>query len=144
LIDIHSHILPGLDDGPATLDEAVAMVQLAADSGTTAIVATPHSNQLEYKTRLFGSRLTVRDCFYASSKTCSACGAKAQAMPLSCREWTCTRCEIMHDRDINAAVNLRLNPAGYAGIYACGEAGAVRPLAEAGTLPCAHVGAQER
>jgi protein-tyrosine phosphatase len=44
LIDIHSHILPGLDDGPATLDEAAAMVRLAAESGTTAIVATPHSN----------------------------------------------------------------------------------------------------
>src|SRR5882757_3730627 len=44
MIDIHSHILPGMDDGPQTLEEAVAMVRMAADSGTTEIVATPHAN----------------------------------------------------------------------------------------------------
>jgi len=44
MIDIHSHILPGLDDGPATLEECVAMVRLAAASGTTDIVASPHAN----------------------------------------------------------------------------------------------------
>ncbi len=42
LIDIHSHIIPGVDDGPATLQEAVAMLHIAARSGTTDIVATPH------------------------------------------------------------------------------------------------------
>lgn len=47
MIDIHSHILPGLDDGASTLEEAVAMVRIAAESGTTDIVATPHAN-LEY------------------------------------------------------------------------------------------------
>lgn len=44
MIDIHSHILPGLDDGAATLEEAVAMVRLAAAAGTTDIVASPHSS----------------------------------------------------------------------------------------------------
>jgi protein-tyrosine phosphatase len=44
LVDIHSHILPGLDDGAQTLDETLQMLQLAADSGTTDIVATPHAN----------------------------------------------------------------------------------------------------
>jgi protein-tyrosine phosphatase len=44
MIDLHSHILPGVDDGPATLDQAVAMLQLAAANGTTDIVATPHAN----------------------------------------------------------------------------------------------------
>lgn len=47
MIDIHSHILPGLDDGARDLDESVAMVRLAAGAGTTDIVATPHSD-LEY------------------------------------------------------------------------------------------------
>src|SRR5712692_10001571 len=47
MVDIHSHILSGLDDGPATLEESVAMVRMAAESGTTDIVATPHAN-LEY------------------------------------------------------------------------------------------------
>lgn len=44
MIDIHSHILPGLDDGPHTMEESVAMVRMAAQAGTTDIVATPHAN----------------------------------------------------------------------------------------------------
>lgn len=44
MIDIHSHILWGLDDGAATRDESVAMLHLAAEAGTTDIVATPHAN----------------------------------------------------------------------------------------------------
>jgi protein-tyrosine phosphatase len=43
-VDIHSHILPGLDDGPESLEECVAMMQIAAESGTTDIVASPHSD----------------------------------------------------------------------------------------------------
>jgi len=42
MIDMHCHILPGLDDGPGTLDEAVEMCRIAADDGITTIVATPH------------------------------------------------------------------------------------------------------
>ena len=42
MIDLHIHILPGIDDGPATLQEAAAMARLALDSGTSAVVATPH------------------------------------------------------------------------------------------------------
>jgi protein-tyrosine phosphatase len=45
VVDIHSHILPGIDDGPRTLEEAVAMTRIAADGGTTDIVAAPHANQ---------------------------------------------------------------------------------------------------
>src|SRR5215212_10622504 len=45
MIDIHSHILPGLDDGAKTLDDSVAMVRMAAAAGTTDIVASPHANQ---------------------------------------------------------------------------------------------------
>ena len=41
MIDVHSHILPGLDDGSPDLEESVAMVRLAAETGTTDIVATP-------------------------------------------------------------------------------------------------------
>jgi protein-tyrosine phosphatase len=44
LVDIHSHILPGLDDGAKTLEDSVAMLKMAAESGTTDIVATPHAN----------------------------------------------------------------------------------------------------
>src|SRR5438874_2673153 len=44
MIDIHSHILPGVDDGAETLDDSLAMLRIAAASGTTDIVATPHAN----------------------------------------------------------------------------------------------------
>jgi protein-tyrosine phosphatase len=43
-VDIHSHILPGLDDGSESLEDSVAMVQMAAESGTADIVASPHSD----------------------------------------------------------------------------------------------------
>ena len=42
MIDLHTHILAGLDDGPSQWDEAVAMAELAVADGTTTVVATPH------------------------------------------------------------------------------------------------------
>ena len=42
MIDIHAHILPGLDDGAADWNEALSMAELSAESGVTALVATPH------------------------------------------------------------------------------------------------------
>ena len=47
MVDLHSHVLPGLDDGARSLEQAVHMVKIAAASGTTDLVASPHCN-LEY------------------------------------------------------------------------------------------------
>ena len=44
MVDIHSHILWDLDDGSKTLEESLEMLRIAASSGTTDIVATPHAN----------------------------------------------------------------------------------------------------
>ena len=44
MVDIHFHLLPGLDDGPDTLEMALEMAERAAADGTTHIVATPHAN----------------------------------------------------------------------------------------------------
>ncbi|MFQ5925851.1 MAG: tyrosine-protein phosphatase [Terriglobia bacterium] len=44
MIDIHCHFLPGVDDGPRTLAEAVAMVEMAVSDGITGMVATSHCN----------------------------------------------------------------------------------------------------
>jgi len=45
LIDIHSHILPEVDDGPKSWDDSVEMCRMAAADGITHMVATPHSNE---------------------------------------------------------------------------------------------------
>lgn len=48
MIDLHAHILPGLDDGPGTLDESLKMLEIAANDGIRAIVATPHTGNGVY------------------------------------------------------------------------------------------------
>ncbi len=42
LVDIHCHLLPGIDDGAADLDQTLAMARLAADDGISTVIATPH------------------------------------------------------------------------------------------------------
>ena len=44
MVDIHSHILWGLDDGAQSIEDSIAMARVAAETGTTDIVATPHAN----------------------------------------------------------------------------------------------------
>ena len=72
--------------------------------------------QLEYKADWYGREVIAIDRWYPSSKTCSACGAITEKLPLNVREWVC-RCGARHDRDVNAAINLRA--AGRA-VLACG------------------------
>ena len=79
--------------------------------------------QLEYKAAMRGGQVVVADRFYASSKTCSACGEKLDELPLSVREWVCPSCTVIHDRDVNAAINLK-NMAASSAVSACGEEGA--------------------
>ena len=42
MIDLHTHVLPGIDDGPATVEESIELARRAAADGTTLLVATPH------------------------------------------------------------------------------------------------------
>ncbi|HVA89993.1 MAG TPA: RNA-guided endonuclease TnpB family protein, partial [Chloroflexota bacterium] len=84
--------------------------------------------QLTYKAALAGTRLVVVDRFFPSSKTCSACGAKFADLPLAVRAWTCPACGAAHDRDVNAAINVR-NLAVSSTVLACGETGSGRCLA---------------
>ncbi|MEU4835200.1 IS607 family element RNA-guided endonuclease TnpB [Streptosporangium sp. NPDC023615] len=62
--------------------------------------------QLTYKTIWHGGRLIVADRWFASSKTCSGCGAVRAKLALSERTYTCTECGLVLDRDHNAALNL--------------------------------------
>ncbi len=78
--------------------------------------------QLEYKAPMRGGQVVVADRWFPSSKMCSACGER---LPLSVRQWACSACRSAHDRDVNAAVNLK-NHAVRSTVKACGEAGAGR------------------
>ncbi|TDB86515.1 transposase [Actinomadura sp. KC216] len=60
---------------------------------------------LEYKTGWYGRELVVVDRWFPSSKLCSGCGARQDAMPLGVRSWECS-CGAVHDRDVNAARNI--------------------------------------
>ncbi|MGA3363301.1 MAG: CpsB/CapC family capsule biosynthesis tyrosine phosphatase, partial [Solirubrobacteraceae bacterium] len=50
MIDLHCHVLPGIDDGPATWEESLLLARTAAGAGTRTIVATPHVSW-EYSNR---------------------------------------------------------------------------------------------
>jgi putative transposase len=63
--------------------------------------------QLIYKTAHRGGLLIVANRWYASSKLCSNCGYKLASLDLGTRQWTCPACHVHHDRDVNAAINLR-------------------------------------
>ena len=77
--------------------------------------------QLTYKSKITGSRIVTANRFYPSSKICSICGSKREEeLPLSIRIWNCQECKACHDRDRNAAVNLRNYAVSYT-VSACGE-----------------------
>lgn len=52
MIDIHNHILPGLDDGAQTVEEALTLLKLALDDGVTHLVCTPHIHPGRYHNTL--------------------------------------------------------------------------------------------
>ena len=78
--------------------------------------------QLEYKSARRGGIVFVADRWFPSSKTCSCCGHKLDDLPLSTRSWTCPNCHSTHDRDVNAAINLK-NLAVSSTVSGCGEDG---------------------
>src|SRR3984893_7091981 len=63
--------------------------------------------QLTYKCSWYGKILETVNRWYASSKKCSECQYIYNELRLDERQWTCPRCGPCHDRDINAARNLR-------------------------------------
>ena len=60
---------------------------------------------LEYKCKWYGKQLITVDP-KNTSRICSNCNFNSGEKPLEIREWTCPKCQVQHDRDINAAVNI--------------------------------------
>ena len=63
--------------------------------------------QLEYKCKWAGKNYNKIDRFAPSSKRCSHCGYIYKRLTLSVRQWTCPECGTHHDRDLNAAINIK-------------------------------------
>jgi putative transposase len=62
--------------------------------------------QLEYKANWYGRSLVRIDRWYPSSQRCHVCGHIYEALTLHMREWSCPKCGVRHDRDLNAAKNI--------------------------------------
>ena len=62
---------------------------------------------LKYKSNWLGKKVIEINKYYPSSQSCNRCGFKNEEVKnLSVRKWTCPRCGIIHDRDINASINI--------------------------------------
>ena len=68
---------------------------------------TKFKTMLEAKCDKYGRNLTIVDRWYASSQICSCCGKSGGKKELNVREWECLYCATTHDRDLNAAENLK-------------------------------------
>ena len=79
MIDIHAHILPGIDDGALEMKDTLEMVRMAADSGVTAMIATPHCNIPGTFENYFGEDYTER--FYAVERAVREMGLPVEIYP---------------------------------------------------------------
>ena len=68
---------------------------------------TLFTGMLEYKCSWYGKNLLTIGRFDPSSKTCSDCGAINHNLKREDREWACETCGTIHDRDVNAAINIK-------------------------------------
>jgi len=83
-------------------DNSTSMSKAIGDVGWRTL-----RQMMEYKCKDKGKNLLVIGRFDPSSKTCSICGNIYQELKRSEKEWTCSQCSTIHDRDINAANNIK-------------------------------------
>lgn len=65
------------------------------------------SNMIEYKCNWYGKTFYRINRWTPSSKTCNHCGYVTDKMSLNIRQWQCPKCNEIHDRDVNAALNIK-------------------------------------
>ena len=91
------------------------LARALADSGWGKFIQA-----LTYKCSWLGKNILTINRFIASSKICSICGFRLEKLALNVREWRCNDCGTVHDRDINAACNIKAFAlADAAGLAAC-------------------------
>ncbi|MCT9084526.1 RNA-guided endonuclease InsQ/TnpB family protein [Streptomyces fulvoviolaceus] len=96
-------------------NQAIAVEDLAVNAlARTRLAKSVHDagwgsflTMLEYKAARYGRTLVTIDRFEPTSQVCSTCGTKDGPKPLHVREWTCPACGTLHDRDTNAAINVK-------------------------------------
>ena len=64
-------------------------------------------NYLKYKLEWLNKKLVKVDRYFPSSQLCSACNYRKSSLTLNQRSWTCPECKTKHDRDLNAAINIK-------------------------------------
>lgn len=79
-----------------------SLAQAISDAAWSSFVS-----KLEYKALWYGKTILRVGTFEPSSKLCSACGYRNADLTLNDRFWICPVCNIRHDRDINAAINIK-------------------------------------
>ncbi|MET7649646.1 RNA-guided endonuclease TnpB family protein [Streptomyces sp. NPDC005486] len=112
-------------------NQAIAVEDLAVSGlARTRLAKSVHDagwaqfvGMLEYKAQRYGRTFVKVGRFEPTSQTCSTCGHRDGPKPLHVRKWTCPACDTVHDRDHNAAINVK-QTAGLA-VSACGAP--VRP-----------------
>ena len=90
------------------MSQGLKLGKSVMDLGWTAFI-----HQLQYKCDWYGKHLVLADKSFPSSKLCSKCKYKYQDLTLDQRSWICPNCGFNHDRDLNAAINLRNLGVGY-------------------------------
>jgi protein-tyrosine phosphatase len=77
MIDLHIHLLPGLDDGPSSLDETLEMCRLCSEDGVHTLVATPHIIREVYENR----RAEILEALEALNRALPVLGLSLQILP---------------------------------------------------------------
>jgi putative transposase len=88
---------------------------------------------IAYKCSWYGKELRLVDRFFPSSKRCSDCHFVSESLPLEVRAWTCPKCGMLHDRDLNAAKNTLAE-----GHSVTARGGRVRPMTARVVCGSAH------
>lgn len=97
-----SYVMEDLDIKQTLQDNSTSMSRAIGDAGWRML-----RQMMEYKCINNGKNLLIIGRFDPSSKMCSACGHVYHALERDEREWTCKECKSCHDRDDNAAMNIR-------------------------------------